>query len=350
VKELTTRGVAALLLAAIAAVTATGAACAQEGLTEMRIGVLRIASQAPFFIAAERGWFEEAGIDARLVFFDAAVPATVAIVSRDVDIAVIGFTPAFFNLAAQGGVTVISGHSREVPGFHNTGIFASDEAWRAGVRTMADIEGRSIGLTTIGSTNHYAVARIAELYDFSLSGSRLVPAQGLGNLAAMLTGNQVEIAAGAGTSLMPLVEAGAAHLIGWAGDEVSWQLGGLATSPRAIREKRAALQTVIDVYQRGAAEYTEVLLNRNEDGSFRDPERAREMLAIIESYTTVPADVLELSLAYIDPRLDVGSIYEMVEWYKDERMIDMRTDPATFIDQTFVEGHENVPPEMMPGR
>jgi ABC-type nitrate/sulfonate/bicarbonate transport system substrate-binding protein len=132
-------------------------------------------------------------------FFDAAVPATLAIASRDVDLAVIGFTPAFFNLAYFGGVVVIAGHSRELPGFPNTGVFASNKAWDAGVRTMADMRGRVIGLTTIGSTNHYAVARIGEKYGFDINDNRLVPAQGLGNLAAMLMGNQVDVASGAGT-------------------------------------------------------------------------------------------------------------------------------------------------------
>ena len=95
------------------------------------------------------------------------------------------------------GVVVIAGHSRELPGFPNTGVFASNKAWDAGVRTMADMKGRVIGLTTIGSTNHYAVARIAEKYGFDINDNHLVPAQGLGNLAAMLMGNQVDVASGA---------------------------------------------------------------------------------------------------------------------------------------------------------
>jgi NitT/TauT family transport system substrate-binding protein len=334
------------LLAALAVAAASPVPAAAQELTPMRIGVLRIASQAPFFVGVERGYFTEAGIDAELVFFDAAVPATLAIVSRDVDIAVIGFTPAFFNLAANGGITVVAGHSREAPGYHNTGIYASNAAWNAGVRSMADLAGRSIGLTTIGSTNHYAVARIAEIHGFDINRSRLVPAQGLGNLAAMLTGNQVDVAAGAGTSFMPLVEAGSAHLIGWAGDELSWQLGGLASSPRVVAEKRAAIQAVVDVYERGAAEYWEWLLERNPDGSFKDQAKADELLAITASYTSVPPAALAQSLAYIDSRLDVGSIFEMVEWYRDEGMIEARTDPRTFIDLSFVEGHENVPAEM----
>ncbi len=309
----------------------------------MKIGVLRLASQAPFFLGLDMGAFAEGGGDGELVFFDAAVPATLAIASRDVDIAVIGFTPAFFNLAYFGGVVVIAGHSRELPGFPNTGVFASNKAWDAGVRTMADMRGRVIGLTTIGSTNHYAVARIAERYGFDINDNHLVPAQGLGNLAAMVMGNQIDVAAGAGTAFMGLVGQGKAHLIGWAGDEVPFQTTGLASSPRVIASKRAALQGVIDAYERGAAEYSALLLDKNPDGTFKDSASADELLALISRYTSVPPKAIVQSLAYIDSRLDVGSIYEMVEWYRGQRMIEKNTDPAKFIDLSFVEGHENVP-------
>jgi NitT/TauT family transport system substrate-binding protein len=334
----------------LAASTAAPLAPAAAQLAPMKIGVLRLASQAPFFMGVEKGYFADAGVDAELVFFDAAVPATLAVASDDVDIAVIGFTPAFFNLAYFGGLVVIAGHSREVPGFRNTGVYASTRAWAAGVRTMADMRGRVIGLTTLGSTNHYAVARIAERYGFDINDNHLVPAQGLGNLAAMLMGNQIDVASGASTSFMGLIAEGKAHLIGWAGDEVPFQTTGLAASPRTIMEKRAALQAVIDSYERGAAEYSAVLLDKNADGTFKDQAKADELLALISRYTSAPPRVIAQSLAYIDSRLDVGSIYEMVEWYRGQRMIEKDTDVAQLIDLSFVEGHENVPAILRAGR
>jgi NitT/TauT family transport system substrate-binding protein len=215
---------------------------------------------------------------------------------------------------------------------------------------MADMKGRVIGLTTIGSTNHYAVARIGEKYGFDVNDNHLVPAQGLGNLAAMLMGNQVDVASGAGTAFMSLIDQGKAHVIGWAGDEVSWQSTGLASHPRVIAEKRAALQAIIDTYERGAAEYSTVLLDKNGDGTYKDADKAEELLGLISRWTSVPPRAIAQSLAYTDSRLDVGSIYEMVEWYRGQRMIERDTDPAKFIDLSFVEGHQNIPAAMRAGR
>jgi NitT/TauT family transport system substrate-binding protein len=139
-------------------------------------------------------------------------------------------------------------------------------------------------------------------------------------------------------------------VIGWAGDELSWQSTGLAASPRGIAEKRAGLQAVIDGYERGAAEYSAVLLDKNPDGTYKDPATAEALLALISRWTSVPPKAIAQSLAYIDSRLDVGSIYEMVDWFRGQRMIEKDTDPATFIDLSFVPGHENIPPQMSAGR
>ncbi|MFD1911102.1 ABC transporter substrate-binding protein [Halodurantibacterium flavum] len=328
------------LAAVIAAMVLPHVASADD---KVRLGVLRLGSQAPFFVGLEEGRFAEAGIDAELVFFDAAVPATIAIASGDVDVAVIGFTQAFFNLAAENQIVAVSGHSREIAGFQNTGFFVSRAAYDRGLDSIDKMQGASIGLTTIGSTNHYAVERIAEKHGIDLAQSRLVPAQGLGNLAAMVQGGQVDIAAGAATGFMPLVESGAAHVLAWAGDEVPFQLAGLGVSPRMIAERRDVLERVIDVYEDGAREYQEVLLDQAEDGSFRNPERAQEMIAIVARYTGMPEDAVSSALSYIDPRIDVQSVIDIVEWNKAQGMIDQSVAPARFLDLSFVEGHDNVP-------
>jgi NitT/TauT family transport system substrate-binding protein len=337
----TARGIAAL---AAAATLGLAAPVAAQDLGTVKIGLLRVSSQAPFFVGYEKGYFAEAGVDAELVFFDAAVPATLAIASGDVDMAIVGLIPAFFNLAADGSIKVVSGHAREAPGFQNTGYFASQAAWDAGVRSFADIRGRSVGMTTMGSTAHFLTAMIAERNGFGVDDLSFVPAQGLGNLAAMVQGGQVDVAAGASTGFLPLLAEGSIHLIGWGGDAYPMQLSALATSARMIDERRAAIDAVISVYDRVAEEYRDALLdNRNPDGTFIDQAKADEFLAIVETYTGTPADVMARSLSFIDSRLDVGSIVAAAEWYHAEGFMDRAADPAQFLDLSFVDGHENVP-------
>ncbi|HYC15208.1 MAG TPA: ABC transporter substrate-binding protein, partial [Stellaceae bacterium] len=85
--------IAALLVAATVAST-TGAQAAEK----LRIGVLRLASSGPVFVAEDKGYFAAEGLEVELRFFDAAQPVALATVSGDIDIGVTGLTAGFFNL------------------------------------------------------------------------------------------------------------------------------------------------------------------------------------------------------------------------------------------------------------
>jgi ABC-type nitrate/sulfonate/bicarbonate transport system substrate-binding protein len=63
-------GFARLALTALLAIAAGGIARADDVL-KARIGVLRLSSSAPVFIAQDKGYFREAGLDIELKFFDA---------------------------------------------------------------------------------------------------------------------------------------------------------------------------------------------------------------------------------------------------------------------------------------
>src|SRR4051794_41809735 len=85
---------AARILAASMLVTATmspGNAGAQTAL-KAKVGVLRLSSSAPVFIAQDSGYFRDAGLDVELKFFDAAQPIAVATASGDIDFGVTAFT------------------------------------------------------------------------------------------------------------------------------------------------------------------------------------------------------------------------------------------------------------------
>jgi NitT/TauT family transport system substrate-binding protein len=100
------------LLALAATVAATFAARADE-LLKAKVGVLRLSSSAPVFIAQDKGYFREAGLEIELKFFDAAQPIAVATTSGDIDFGITAFTAGLYNLAGKGTLKVIGGMSRE---------------------------------------------------------------------------------------------------------------------------------------------------------------------------------------------------------------------------------------------
>jgi len=56
------------------------------------VGAMSLTSHAGSFVALDRGYFADAGLDVELKFFQAAQPMAVAIASRDVDFGVTAIT------------------------------------------------------------------------------------------------------------------------------------------------------------------------------------------------------------------------------------------------------------------
>ena len=131
--------------------------------------MLRLSSSAPVFIAQDKGYFRDAGLDVELKFFDAAQPIAVATTSGDIDFGVTAFTAGLYNLAGKGTLKVIGGMSREKAGYPLIGYFASNNAYAAGLKTPKDLAGKRIAVTQVGSSFHYSLGLLADKYGFKLA-------------------------------------------------------------------------------------------------------------------------------------------------------------------------------------
>ena len=127
----------------LAALPLGGTASAQD-LAKASIALLRLSSSGPIFIALEKGWFKEAGLDLTLKEFQAAAQVPLAVVSGDADLGVTAFTAGFFNLAAKGGLVVVAAQSAERPGYQLNVIAVTNAAWDAGVRSVEDLVGKRV--------------------------------------------------------------------------------------------------------------------------------------------------------------------------------------------------------------
>ena len=224
---------ARLLLAGLAALGIAAGARADDVL-RARVGVLRLSSSAPVFIAQDKDYFRDAGLDVELKFFDAAQPIAVATTSGDVDFGVTAFTAGLFNLAGKGTLKVIGGMSREKAGYPLIGYFASNNAYAAGLKMPKDLAGKRVAVTQIGSSFHYSLGLLADKYGFRLGDVKVLPLQSLSNAAAALKGETVDAALLPVSTARKLMDDGGAKLLGWVGDETPWQLGAVFASPKTL--------------------------------------------------------------------------------------------------------------------
>ena len=315
-------------------------ATAAEGQEKnLRLGVLRLASAGPVFIAQEKGYFKQEGVNVEFRFFDAAQPIAVAVTSGDVDLGVTAFTGGLFNLAGKGQMKVIAAQSREEPGYPLIAYMASKKAHEAGLKTLADFKGKSVGITQIGSSFHYSLALLARKQGFSMNDVKLQPLQSLSNLSSALVGGSIEGALLPATVARPLIEKGDAVLLGWVGDETPWQLGALFASTRILQQDRDAVARFVRAYQKGCRDYHDVLLKRGPDGKLQHGADAQELMGHISKHVNQPVNVVANSLAFVerDCRLLLDSVADQIEWYQSTGAVDKGFGVKDIVDTSFVE-------------
>jgi NitT/TauT family transport system substrate-binding protein len=327
---------------AAAALSWTAGAHAAE---KLRIGVLRLASSGPVFVAEDKGYFAAEGLEVELKFFDAAQPVAVATVSGDIDVGVTGLTAGFFNLAGKAALRIVAAQSREEPGYHLNAYLVSKRAWDAGLKSLADLPGHSVAITQVGSTFHYSLGLIADKLRFPLASLKLVPLQSLPNMASALKGGQVDAAVMPATAAQPLIDAGDVKVLGWVGDETPWQLGAIFTLQSTIDTRRAAVAAAIRAYRKGARDFYEAFLKKGADGKPAPGPEAPALLATVSKYTGLAPERIGAGIPYVDPdaRLLVRDVYNQVAWYQSQGLVDKDVDAKTILDLTFVEGHYDVP-------
>jgi NitT/TauT family transport system substrate-binding protein len=299
-----------------------GGARADE-LLKARVGVLKLSSSAPVFIAQDKGYFRDAGLDVELKFFDAAQPVAVATTSGDVDFGVTAFTAGLYNLAGKGTLKVIGGMSHEKAGYPLIGYFAGNKAYANGLKTPKDLAGKRIAVTQIGSSFHYSLGLLADKYGFKLGEMRLVPLQSMSNVAAALKGETVDAALLPVSAARKLMDDGSARLLGWVGDETPWQVGAVFASPRTL-EKKPLVERFLAAIERADRDYHDVILASVAEGKAPINDETRPLLEIIGKYTSLPLDQVVGNCAYIDAggRLDVKNVANQIEWLQGQGFVD----------------------------
>src|SRR5712692_4495803 len=137
-----------LLLAALLAGLGPGAAAAQP---TVKVGVLKLTSSAPIFIGVEKGFFKEFGVEPELIYFQAAAPIATALAAGQLEVGATGLTAALYNIVLGGEqLWIVADKGREWPGYPLTGIVVQRELWESGLRSIGDLKGKRIGITTLG--------------------------------------------------------------------------------------------------------------------------------------------------------------------------------------------------------
>lgn len=314
----------------------------------VRIATLPFISSAPVFIAKERGYFAAEGLDAQIQTFDAAQAVALAVAGGDADFGLTAFTGAFFNLAGKGALKVIAAQSREEPGYDFVAYVASKRAYEAGLRAPRDLAGKSVAITTQGSSFHYDLGLLATKYGFDLAQVQLRPLQSIPNMMAALAGGQVDATLLPANNAHKLQAEGVGQIIGWVHEQTPWQLGALFSSTQHVKADRPLVARFVKAYQRGLADYAAAFLAKDAQGQRVFAEPAQALVPVLTRWVDPKPtfETIKLSANYMDPqgRLLVQNVYDQVAWYQSQGLVDKTVQASELLDLSFVQGHLDLPP------
>jgi len=308
-----------------------------QPLQPVKIGVVRLTGSVPIYIAADKGYFNDQGLDPQLIWFEASAALPVAIASGDIDFGSAAFTGALFNIGAKGGLKMIASQLRDAPGYHLNALMATKEAYRAGFTRIADLPGKRIGMTTVGSSMHYTIALLAKKYGFELSGVTLVPLQTLGNLNSAFAGGQIDGGVIAAAAAKQFEADGSGKIIAWTGDEAPWQVGAQITRPGLITEHPDEVAKFIRAYQSGIRAY-QTAVSFSAAGALAKGPGYDEIVAIIGKYLNIGPDKVADIFPSFDPvgALDITNVKDQVAFYQGAGMVDKSADVDAMLDLSFL--------------
>jgi len=305
---------------------------------KITVGALRFTSHSGSFVAYERGYFAEAGLDVEMKFFQAAQPMALAIASGDVDYAVTAISGGLISLADKGAIKVIGGALSEEPGIDGQKILASDAAFQAGLTSPDALDGKSFGMTTAGSSFHYMGSKVAEAEGASMS---FKPLGKVGAIIGALKSGQIDAWSIVPHIAKPLAGSGAVHIIGSIADYLpNYQVTTVFTSAGNAADEREMTGGFLQAFSKGVTDYNSTMIDKagGDDG-------VNEMVDLIHKYvyTDRPREKDAPSIINGTMRLNEGaalnvaSVADQLGWFQSEGLVDAGITLETLLDTSYVE-------------
>jgi NitT/TauT family transport system substrate-binding protein len=300
----------------------------------VKIGVLRGSVGSILWISNVKGFFKEEGIDTKFYYFDAAGPITTALAAGDLDAGSTGIVAATYTTIAEGSKVWLVADSGQFqtgyPGFGNALLVRTD-LYDAGVKTLKDLKGKKIGITTVGSSYHYMLGAALEKQNMTMTDVQIVFLRERGILLGALQQKTVDAIVMSTPYQLEPESAGYGKVILWFGDALGgYQVCALMYGDRLVKNKDLGLR-FMRAYLKGLRyQYDAVFQKKNYD----------EVLTIVSDFANIPKKTLaDGGFLNLDPngRLILGDLKTQQEWYLRNGFIKQTVPIDRLVDISFDE-------------
>ena len=283
------------------AAKAGAAAPAPITLQTVRLGLLSSASDSGLFIAMEKGYFREQGVEIESTPFDSAAQMVAPLAAGQLDVG--GGAPgAGLANALSRGLNMKIVADKATPslpgGLSYQALMIRKDLWDSGeVRGPEALKGRKVALPNLGGISPEVLLQRSlqtanmttrELDIVQLAFPDMVPAFGNQNIDASILIEPFVTAA---------VERGVA--VKWPGSETAYpdqQVAVLLYGQQFIQEKPDVARRFMVAYIRGVRDYNDAFVKK-------DAARRQEVIGILTNHTTIkdPALYEKVAMPGLDP-------------------------------------------------
>ncbi|WP_046175872.1 ABC transporter substrate-binding protein [Domibacillus indicus] len=268
------------------------------------------ASGAGFYIANEKGYFDDYNIEVEFATFANSDDMLPALASGEVDIAGGISSASFFNAIAQGiDVKIIADKGHNVKGkSYFTFVIGADK--QNEIKEYSDLKGRKIAVSTEHAVDDYIFQLMLKEAGLKESDVEFVLMPDFGNMLAAIQNGSIDAA----LQIEPLITQGVSEGIHVRfGDATDFapeaQIAMVLGSPQFIDEEQDVSLRFMAAYLKGVRDYND---------AFKKGEDKAEIIEIMTEYTALKeADVWkEVFVTGLDPNgkmftEDIRSQYEM---------------------------------------
>jgi NitT/TauT family transport system substrate-binding protein len=301
----------------------------------VRVGVLNIAADAPFYFAKERGYLQEQGLDAEYVRFDSGQQMIAPLGVDQLDAGGGAVGPGLANAIARGvNVRIVADWARDAPGTRFNCMMVRRDLLDSGtVRTVADLRGRVYSENVPGSILTYVFER--DLQQAGLRPDELryqtVP---FSDMLSAFGNGLVDVAYGVEPFQTLGEERGLTRCWRYASETApDLQNAAVLYGPSFAEQRTEAARGFLVAYLRAVRDYHRAF--------FGDGQGRAEQLELLARTTPIRDQALLARLAptWMDPNggVNVASLQAVHRWYVDRGDLTPEADFARAVDPTFAE-------------
>lgn len=312
---------------------------AQTGeLVHLKISTQLNTGDAPFFIALEKGYFKQQGLDVEFEVMGNGTAVVPLLGTGQLDVATGSASPALWNAIARGiPVKVIASLGTVSPnprtGFSSVTwlVISKQSAMTGRIKNYSDLKGKVIAVSGLGLSNDILVDRALKMGGLTRRDAE-VKQLTLTDMLPALANGAIDV----GAEIEPLVTQGVSKgiLVRWknAAQIYPGQIASvLMVGPSFIQKGPDVDNRFIAAVTRAVRDYNDAFGPKHINTS--------EIVSILTKHTNVkdPALYTQMTYNYIDPncRTNAAALKTDLEWYVQNSYVAKEPDLNQVIDNSY---------------